>query len=578
MKLSFTRLLAICLALLTFQISLAQAVGDYRSVSPSFDAVNNQRYGTWKTLAAWERFDGTSWVPAPAFPTSADGVITIRTGDSIALTTTTINIDQVVVEPGASLSIFSITATLNDAAIAGDDIIVNGNGADTSGLYLATSGILTTSTGATVQVNSGGMMQIRNGGNLQVNTTSSGELQFSNNATITSATITSNGTSTWISGTITLSNGVFVNNGTMTIVPATNTVFTSGGAGTTNSVTNSATGIIRKINSSGTAGTNNANSGVSFTNSGTLTGVGTYQFLTAGTATVTSNGIITPGNNGVGTLNLQSNILINTQTPTLTFELVNLSGAGTGNDLLALPVNADLTGSVIKVIDNSFAAPIGTYTVMTTTGTFTGTADFSQLPTNYIGIQNATNVQIQKTAMFPLPVVWGSFTATAKNNQVKLSWTTLDELNTSHFVVEHSVDGRSYTAVGEIQAKGNQSVSTEYNLVHTTPDLGRLNLYRIKEVDIDGKFIYSAIRAVRFEKGRAMAVLATPNPVHDVLQVTVQERVNILISDMNGRILRKLTLGAGYHPVDVQSLQKGVYQLSVYRNNELVDVQKLVKQ
>jgi uncharacterized protein YjiK len=75
-----------------------------------------------------------------------------------------------------------------------------------------------------------------------------------------------------------------------------------------------------------------------------------------------------------------------------------------------------------------------------------------------------------------------------------------------------------------------------------------------------------------------MTVLATPNPVHDVLQVTVQERVNILISDLNGRVLRKLTLGAGYHPVDVQSLQNGVYQLSVYRNNELVDVQKLVKQ
>jgi hypothetical protein len=569
MKLSFTRLLAICLALLTFQISFAQALGDYRSVKLN----NGTGNFNWTTIANWETFNGTSWVAASAYPTSADGVITISTGDSITITTTAVTIDQVNVASGASLTIFSVTATLNNGT--GDDIIVDGDGTNSHGLYVGTGGILT-GAGATVQVNSGGMMLIRNGGNVQVNTTSSGELQFvATGSTITNATVTSNGTSTWSGGNISLNNGIFVNNGTMII--ANSVVFTSTGAGTTNSVVNSATGVMRKT-TAGTAGTNNLVNGVSFTNSGTLTGIGIYQFQTAGTATVTNNGTITPGDNAVGTLNLNTPILIASQTPTLTFELVDLSGAGTGNDLLTITGSTSLNGSIIKVIDNLFAAPIGTYTVMTTTGTFSGTADFSQLPTNYIGIQNATNVQIQKTAMFPLPVVWGSFTATAKNNQVKLSWTTLDEVNTSHFVVEHSVDGRSYTTVGEVQAKGNQSVSTEYNLVHTTPDLGRLNLYRIREVDVDGKFIYSAIRAVRFEKGRAMAMLATPNPVHDVLQVTVQERVNILISDMNGRILRKLTLGAGYHPVDVQSLQKGVYQLSVYRNNELVDVQKLVKQ
>lgn len=575
MKLSFTRLIAICLALLTFQISFAlpPAAGDYRSVRPNVGGTGSPNYN-WTNIANWETFNGATWVAASAYPTSADGVITISTGDSITITTTPVTIDQVNVASGASLTIFTVTATLNNGT--GDDIIVDGDGTNSHGLYVGTTGILTTSTGATVQVNSGGLMQIRNGGNVQVNTTSSGELQFAaTGSTIANATITSNGTSTWSGGTVNLNNGNIVNNGTMVI--SSNANFQSAAAGTTNSVTNSATGVMRKT-VVGTSGTNTLNSGVSFINSGILTGIGTYLFQTVGTATITNNGTVTPGNNGVGTLTLNTNTLINGQTPTLTFELVDLSGAGTGNDLLAITGSTSLTGSVIKVIDNLFAAPIGTYTVMTTTGTFSGTADFSQLPTNYIGIQNATNVQIQKTAMFPLPVVWGSFTATAKNNLVKLSWTTLDEVNTSHFVVEHSVDGRSYTAVGEVQAKGNQSVSTEYNLVHATPDLGKLNLYRIKEVDVDGKFIYSAVRAVRFEKGRAMTVLATPNPVRDVLQVTVQERVNIIISDLNGRILRKLTLGAGYHPVDVQSLQKGVYQLSVYRNNELVDVQKLVKQ
>lgn len=572
MKLSFTRLTAVCLAVLTFQTSFSQAVGDYRSVAPSFDAVNNQRYGTWKTIAAWETYNGTTWVPAAAFPTSADGVITIRTGDSIALTTTTINIDQVVVEPGASLSIFSITATLNNDA--GDDIIVNGNGADTSGLYLATSGILTTSTGATVQVNSGGMFQIRNNGNLQVNTTSSGELQFAGTGTtITSATLTSNGTATWINGNVNLNNGVFINNGAMII--ASNSNFTSAAAGTTNSVTNSATGVMRKT-VVGTSGTTNLNSGVSFTNSGTLTGVGTYQFLTAGTATVTNTGTITPGNNGVGTLNLSSNILINGQTPTLTFDIVDLSGQGTGNDLLAIAGNAALTGSVIRVNDPGFVAPVGTYTIMTTTGTFTGTADFSQLPANYIGIQNANNIQVQKTLQFPLPLVWGSFTATAKsNNQVQLKWTTLEETNTSNFVVEQSVDGHNYNYLGTVPAKGTAS---EYSFVHANPDASKVNHYRIKQVDNDGKFSYSYIRSVRFEKGKAFVLLATPNPVRDVLQVTVQEKVNVIISDLNGRIVRKLDLSAGYHPVNLQNLQKGVYQIAVYRNNELLDVQKLVKQ
>lgn len=158
-------------------------------------------------------------------------------------------------------------------------------------------------------------------------------------------------------------------------------------------------------------------------------------------------------------------------------------------------------------------------------------------------------------------------------------FTTVFTSNSSHFDIEHSTNGTNYTSIGKIKAKENSPVVSSYSFVHGNPDLTGKNYYRLKQVDLDGKFTYSEIRSVRFNEGKAAVIVALPNPVKDILQVAVQaDDVSIHISDMNGRIYRRLNLRAGNHQVNVSNLPTGNYSIVVYQKNKRVAVQQLIKQ
>ena len=69
---SFSFLFIICFS---SQFVIAQSAGDYRT---NFVGA----VGSWSNIAIWETYNGVSWGPAAAYPTSADGVITISAGYS----------------------------------------------------------------------------------------------------------------------------------------------------------------------------------------------------------------------------------------------------------------------------------------------------------------------------------------------------------------------------------------------------------------------------------------------------------------------------------------------------------------
>ncbi|MBK9794113.1 MAG: T9SS type A sorting domain-containing protein [Sphingobacteriales bacterium] len=73
----------------------AQTAGDYKT----FGA------GNWATAANWSRYNGTTWVnPAPAAPSSTDGVITVDHGMTV---NTTITIDQTTISSSGSVELLT---------------------------------------------------------------------------------------------------------------------------------------------------------------------------------------------------------------------------------------------------------------------------------------------------------------------------------------------------------------------------------------------------------------------------------------------------------------------------------------
>lgn len=76
-----------------------------------------------------------------------------------------------------------------------------------------------------------------------------------------------------------------------------------------------------------------------------------------------------------------------------------------------------------------------------------------------------------------LPVDLQNIFAIQKGNILTVNWHTSSELNTSHFIIQHSGDGSSFTDIGTVKAVGNGANS--YSFADTHPTKGA-NYYRLK--------------------------------------------------------------------------------------------------
>jgi len=585
MKSRFTCLILALSFCLLSQVSFSQTAGDYQSAAT----------GAWNVLASWERFDGSVWVGGVGIPNSGDGVITIRSGHNISITAG-VTADQVLVASGGTLTSTS-GQTLTLANDGGDDLIIQGT-------MVVGGGAPSIAGPGTTLVDDGGTLNIAGGSTSNFTTAITvanlGTVNLSNPVTkIFGANLTNNGTFNWTAystgGTFQINSGVtFTNNGTLNeVFDLTGAPyqrgflpFSSGGSFINNGAFNKTT--INEILTNGVTFTNNGTIDIAtgrllpngnFTNSSTGIISGNGSITVSGT--FVNDGQVSPGNSpGILTANPAT---IQATNADVYIEILDASGAGTGHDQLALTGNTNLDGVTITVRDitGNNSAPLGVYTILTTTGTFSGTPTMD-LGSNFIPVTlfpaSGNTIQVQKTTI--LPVVWGGFTALAKhNNSVELKWSTLQENNVSNYVVEYSTDGTNYTAIGNVSARGNASDVSNYSFVHSTPDIQKVNLYRIRQIDFDGKSTMSEIRPVKFNKGFVVPVLATPNPVHERLQLFVQaEGIRVMLIDMSGRTIERTAFQPGNHEINMSSLAPGVYQLVIFQDGKKLETQKIVKQ
>jgi len=178
-----------------------------------------------------------------------------------------------------------------------------------------------------------------------------------------------------------------------------------------------------------------------------------------------------------------------------------------------------------------------------------------------------------------LPVKLLNFSAVKQNELVKLTWSTTLEENSRLFDVERSVNGINFTKIGTVAAKGFSSVKTDYIFDDKQPAAG-LNYYRLKQVDLDGKYTYSAVVKVNF--ARQAGIRITPNPASTYIYVSL-ENVNttakLQVIDLNGQLLRQeiINQNTATTTISLAGLAKGLYTVKLV-TAEKVTAQKLVIQ
>lgn len=133
------------------------------------------------------------------------------------------------------------------------------------------------------------------------------------------------------------------------------------------------------------------------------------------------------------------------------------------------------------------------------------------------------------------PVTLKSFTVTPEDGKVLLAWQTSNEINNSHFEIEKSTDAKVFSQVGVVKGQVNSGEENRYAFTDDKPFIG-LNYYRLRQVDLDGKFEYSKIRSVNVTNSTNLEI--SPNPTQDyIIFRGLEENSLFEIVDANGKTM-----------------------------------------
>lgn len=173
-----------------------------------------------------------------------------------------------------------------------------------------------------------------------------------------------------------------------------------------------------------------------------------------------------------------------------------------------------------------------------------------------------------------LPIRLLTFEANVlENNQVELHWATATETDNNYFELLRSPNGLSYVKIETMEGAGTSSEVLDYRCIDKNPYIG-YNYYKLKQVDMDGKFTYSDVVMVmvmnKFDDEININIF--PNPTKTSLNFQIEKPLHaggeIQLIDLLGKVIHTSELVGGLNTVikneiDVSQLADGIYYLKV---------------
>ncbi len=171
-----------------------------------------------------------------------------------------------------------------------------------------------------------------------------------------------------------------------------------------------------------------------------------------------------------------------------------------------------------------------------------------------------------------LPVELAYVKVRQVENAAEITWRTLSEINNYGFEVERSFDGKSFMQIGFIEGAGTSVNALDYLFNDATPVSG-VNYYRLRQVDFDGRFTYSEVVSIDFDKANSFVMNINPtastNQVQIVLSEAFDKDLNVEIYDALGRKVMNTSIRTGTNvlPIDITSFTKGQYFVRLYNSD-----------
>ncbi|MFD2248628.1 T9SS type A sorting domain-containing protein [Pontibacter ruber] len=185
----------------------------------------------------------------------------------------------------------------------------------------------------------------------------------------------------------------------------------------------------------------------------------------------------------------------------------------------------------------------------------------------------------------PLPVELVSFKGIATKSGIDLKWRTASERDNKQFEIERSADGYGFEKIGIVAGHGTSSVPIDYSFEDKNP-LNGTNYYRLKQVDLDGKYEYSNVIVAESSREASARLVVAPNPCRNgdctvsLGNSGVRSETLVELKDMAGRVVFTKTIAAG----DASDLRldelkqfKGLYLLTATNGSTVTNVRLMLE-
>lgn len=184
----------------------------------------------------------------------------------------------------------------------------------------------------------------------------------------------------------------------------------------------------------------------------------------------------------------------------------------------------------------------------------------------------------------PLPITGLDFLAQRINSQqVKLKWRSITETNNKGFGIERKKENEdNYSDLDFVNSKavqGNSIIPLEYEYTDDNAYNG-YTYYRLKQQDMDGKFIYSIVRIVKGELNNNVTMKVWPIPANSYINIMIdgiQKPESIDLLDLNGKIFKSYSVyNQQQQRIELSGLASGIYFLKLKSDESLI--QKIIIQ
>ena len=161
-----------------------------------------------------------------------------------------------------------------------------------------------------------------------------------------------------------------------------------------------------------------------------------------------------------------------------------------------------------------------------------------------------------------LPTYLLQFNAKASGSATLLQWTASQDVLSKSYVIEWGTNGTEFVNLATQMSTG-ANANAVYSYTHNTPVEG-VNYYRLKILDTDGRFFYSAVKTTLF--GGKNQLVVYPNPAADVVYLGGNNLAGTtarIYNSVGVEVKRIVLQSTGTIKMNVSGLPSGSYYLRV---------------